>query len=234
MNRRHPNNSNLVLHYGNKWNGLPVQSEHGPLVENYLVRIHETMGYSLRDSASVSAMRFDLRIPWYWPETDTGVITRFIESLRAQIDADERRKSRQGIRVHPARLRYVWVRERDSAIHWHYHVVIFVNRDAYFTLGQFRQHSEDTWIDVPRDAYGDTADNMSERILRAWASALGCSIEQIAGVLHFSDNGVYSIKLNSPDYCKQFADAFYRLSYMAKADTKQYGDSSNNFGCSRA
>lgn len=233
MNKRHHSNSNLILHYGGDWNGLPVQCEYGPLVVNYLQRIHETLGYSLNEYPRTCAMRFELRFPWYWPESDTAVISRFFDSLNSQIEADENRRIRAGKRVHKTRLRYAWVKERDGSWHWHYHVVIFVNRDAYCTFGNYRKDQVESWLDMPRDHYADKPVSMAEKIVNAWASALRCTPEQLAGVLNFSNNGVYAVNVNASNYVEQFVELFHRLSYLAKVDTKHYGDAGKSFGSSR-
>jgi hypothetical protein len=58
---------------------------------------------------------------------DTNVITKFFKSLNAKIVNDKTHKEREGKRVHPCTLRYVWARERATANTDHYHVAIFLN-----------------------------------------------------------------------------------------------------------
>lgn len=234
MNTRHPRNQNLSLHYDSAWNGFPVYASYDrPLVNEYLSRIHEVICHSIRQYPRSFVIRFELRFPHYWPEQDTGVISRFFESLTAKIEADLNRRARSGKRVHWTRVRYVWVKERDSAIHWHYHVAILVNRDTYFTLGTIREDDSDIWVDVPKDPCVRDSISMADRIIEAFASALRCDPNLVRGVVHFTQDGCYSIDANSAEYCDQFCTTFLRLSYLAKAATKDYGDGSNWFGCSR-
>jgi hypothetical protein len=232
MNKRHPFNPNLFLHEGDHWNGLPVQTHCGPLIVNYLERINETVGKALCEHPRTAVMRFDLRVPMGWPEMDTEVISRFTASLKAQLLADSHRKEREGKRVHPCTVRYVWARERVSSEHSHYHVAIFLNRDAYFTLGRFRANrlwgDDDTFLGEEEGAVV----NMADRINHAWASALGCNSGPVPGLVHFPENPVYSIIASSPCCGQQIAEVFYRLSYLAKADTKHYGGGVNSFRCS--
>lgn len=231
--QRHQFNSNLHLHHDTQWNNLPVLDKFLPLSENYLQRIHDTLSHCVSEYPRTCAIRFDLRFPEGWPPYDTKVISRFIDSLKEQIAADLARKHREGKRVSDTRLRYVWVKERDSALNWHYHVAIFINRDAYFTLGKIRSQLGFGWEDFPHCVEAVTGVNMADRIVRAWASALGCYPEEVYRAVHFPKNCVYKIDRNSLDYNDQFQEVFRRLSYFAKADTKHYDDGSNWFGCSR-
>ncbi|HHG3065587.1 TPA: inovirus-type Gp2 protein [Vibrio parahaemolyticus] len=47
------------------------------------------------------------------------------------------------------------------------------------------------------------------------------------------DTPIYYIDRNSDDYVTQYQQAHRRLSYLAKVETKQYGDRTKNFSCSR-
>lgn len=233
MSKRHPNNSNLHLHYEDTWNGLPVYTGRGPLILNYLIQMYETLSLSIHQYPSTCAIFFVLRFPAYWSDSDAKVISRFIDSLKSQIENDLLSRQRAGKRVHHTRLRYVWVKERDGALNFHYHVAIFVNRETYFTLGNIKSRTDSSWDDYPYCLEARDRVNMADRIIGAWASALNCRHDQAVGAVHFLENGVYKIDRNSPGYVQQFQNVFYRLSYFAKKETKEYGDRSNSFGCSR-
>ena len=146
-----------------------------------------------------------------------------MEALNSRLEAEELRKRREGKRVYPCRLRYIWVKEKNYSDNWHYHVCILLNRDAYFTLGKFKHDKENR----------DVRSNMADRINDAWASALKILPEISRGLVHFSHNPIYYIDCNTPEAFQQYSDLFYRLSYFAKVETKHYGDHSKNFGCSR-
>ena len=217
MNVRHNQNQNLIIHNSNTFNGLAVQTEHGHLVYNYLKSIYLTILNAVTEHPRTCAIRVDLRLPSDSNPVESNVISKFIDSLKAQIQADLRKKERTGTRVHPCRLRYVWVKEKNKAVNFHYHVVLLLNRDTYHILGYFT-HIEG---------------NMAARIKKAWASALNYDVSGIGGMVHFPENPIYYINIKGPRYDEEFADLFYRVSYFAKADTKHFGDCSNSFGCSR-
>ena len=228
MGIRHQRNSNLVLIEGQDcWEGLPVQTKCGPLAIPYLKRMRETILAAVGEYPRTLAIRFDVRFPKDYKGSYTAVISRFIESLKAILKADEIRRAREGKRVHPCRLRYFWVKEWSKSHHWHYHVCIFLNADAYFTLGLFKKGSD--------EANGDTegSRNMADRIKQALSSALGLSKEESKGLVHFPMNPTYRINKRCSCWEEEFAELFHRVSYFAKADTKRYGDNSKHFSCSR-
>lgn len=229
MNTRHPDNSNLILHTEPYWNGYPVYTQRGPLIANYLQRIAETFSKALNDYPRLTGFRFDLHPPAGIDSLNNEAISRFMASLNAQLEADYLRKVREGKRAYPCRLRYVWAREYGESGRVHYHVLILVNRDAYFTLGNYRTEAELNTMGLE-----DRTTNMADRLTNAWASALGLSPFQAAGLVHFPNNPVYAMNANAEDFQQQLAELFYRVSYFAKADTKQYGTNANAFGSSRS
>lgn len=143
-------------------------------------------------------------------------MSRFLASLKAQIEADLNRKARRGGRVHSCRLRFVWAREQDSSPNPHFHIVIFINRDTYHCLGDFRADDG----------------NMAARIKKAIASALSIPVEYAAGLAHFPDGGVHVLDANASDFPFRRAAAFECASYLAKAYSKHYGNHARHFGYS--
>jgi hypothetical protein len=212
-----PSNRNLTLITDPCFGGLPVFTNRGPLIGEYLLSIMGVMDKALAIHPRTIAIRVDLRYPSNYPHTeDIPVITRFIKSLKAQIAADLTRKIKKGTRVRPSDVNYVWVKERGSEERDHYHLVLFFNRDTYNALGQ----------------YDAVEGNTAARIRKAWASALGIAPEYIGGAVYFPENPTYRLDARS-DAGGVYAKLFYRLSYFAKAETKLYQDSSNHFGTSR-
>lgn len=232
MKIRHPFNPNLTLHYGHIWRGLPVLGKFSPLINEYLEAILETMNLTKRDYPRLFALRFDLHFPVGWADEDGAAISRFMASLKAKITADlnRRKRERKDNREIDCKLRFVWVKERSDSLNSHYHVFIFLNRDAYFTLGNFRTAK---WLPGDDMPLPDERMNMAVRIRDAWGSALGLPSATTAGLVHFPENCSYSLDVNSPSFWQDFNDVFQRASYFAKADTKHYGDHSRNFNCSR-
>jgi len=107
---RHPNNTNLTLHYHSDYQGLPVQTERGPLVRDYLERLHLTMNKDPR----VFAFRFDLRLPADMHDLEcycsNAAINRFIESFKAKIRHNRKMAQVERTYIHDSKVRYVWAR----------------------------------------------------------------------------------------------------------------------------
>nr|WP_284142894.1 inovirus-type Gp2 protein [Escherichia coli] len=87
-------------------------------------RIRETVRHALNVHSRLTALRVDLRFPDVPAATDAAVISRFINALKARIDAYQKRKHREGKRVHPTTLHYVWAREfGECKGKKHYHLM---------------------------------------------------------------------------------------------------------------
>lgn len=200
------------------YSSYPILANIGPLNPYYLERIYTTINRALVDHPRTLAIRFDLRLPDGYGDAGSDLMTKFLESLKAQIKADLYRRSMQGKRVHECNVRYVWVRERYNSDSPHFHVVILLNHDTYHALGAYSD---------------DQGRNMASRIKRAWASALRRLPEHMLGLVHFPNNPLYSLNANSYDFERTKADLFRRLSYFAKLKTKEYGTGSRSFGCSQ-
>jgi hypothetical protein len=222
MQTRHTANTNLtVINYG-QYQGLSVY--HKPLSCEYLDTILQTIQIALSDHPRTLMVRFDLHLPSLVniPDSpmvyDSSVISKFFKSLNAKIQHDRLIKGRDGKRVHPCNMRYIWARERAEADLDHYHVAIFLNNDAYHRLGDFNRIGQ----------------NLSNKIIEAWASALHLEGYHARQLVHFPhDTPVYYINRNALEYPQIFNDALHRLSYFAKLETKHYGDRTRSFGCSR-
>ncbi len=193
------------------------------LVPAYLETINIVLNKALTEYPRTLVVRFDLHMPaipncidFPIPD-DFNVISRFIDSLKAQVKADLIKKQRENIRVHNCRVRFVWVKERNDAQQPHYHVAIFLNKDTYHTLGEYL-------------SFGN---NLSSKIQNAWASALKVEFKDIIGLVHFpQDTPLYYLDVNAVNYEGKYHNVFKRLSYLAKIETKQYGSGRKNIGCS--
>lgn len=212
MNKRHTDNPNIRIFNGNEYEGLPLLNL--DMSENYLERIKITIEKAIEEHPRTLALRFDLRIPIWMGELDTALISRFLASLKAQIEADQKRRARIGKRSFPCTVRHIWAKEQNISHHWHYHVVIFLNEDAYYYLGD---------VDALEG-------NMAARINKAWASALGLDILQVDGLVEFIAE--FHLDGNDPWVCSQIWPLFECASYLAKLVTKQYGNGRKNFSCS--
>lgn len=225
MNKRHPQNHNLTLHTASQWQSNPLLPRATPYIGEYLASIESVINDAVNEHPRSIAIRCDLRFPIdYNVDGTSSPISKFIASLKAQMEAADQAKHRANMRVHPSTLRYVWVREWSNARLWHYHVVLFLNKDRFFTLGRFKSDPDEMAEQI----------NLSDRIQKAWASALSISLSYAIGLVHFPQNPTYFLDCGSSDFGNQYASLYERLSYFAKEETKHYGDGKNNFGCSRS
>ncbi|MHA2937987.1 inovirus Gp2 family protein [Vibrio sp. RC27] len=207
---------------GPTYKGLEVLPKYH-LNEQYLESIYNLMNRALAEHPRTMVVRFDLHLPYrvncpdYPYEYGTDVITKFIESCKAQVRYDLSTKIG---RYQNCTVRYVWAKETATANQPHYHVALFLNKDAYFCIGDYRTF---------------TGSNLVSKIYKAWASALGYrDAEEVIHFVHFTRGSpVHYLNRNTEDYTTECNDVFCRLSYLAKFETKQYGDRSKNFMCSR-
>jgi len=211
-------NKNLTLHFEQDYLGLRIQFDKSPFISEYLHRLYETMARSVEQYRETFAFRFDLRFPdSYQPygfAYQNEVIDRFIESFKAKIRHNRQLALRKNKYAHDTIVRYVWAREVGQRGRPHYHLAILLNKDAFCTLG----------------TYEPGRDNMFNRLNEAWASALGLSLEAVAGLVEIPKNPCYIMHRDDPSSIEAL---FFRASYLCKAATKAYGDGGHGFGASR-
>lgn len=215
---RHPDNTNLHLHHDSTFEGLPVMVEKGPFIEQYLARLKRTIDLTLSQYSRVLAFRVDLRLPLRVGLPDdahtNSIISRFIESFKAKIEHQRNRARAQNQYAHDCRVRYVWAREVGRGERPHYHLLILLNRDAYYTLGRMQSDAE----------------NMINRLQEAWASALRLPVDLIDGLVEIPDNATYRVDRQVSAHRDGL---FHRVSYLCKAATKSFGGHHHGFGSSR-
>ncbi|MGR6861603.1 inovirus Gp2 family protein [Aliivibrio salmonicida] len=216
MKTKTQTNRNLTITKKDTFNGLNIYKHENGLVINYLDKIYNTIDKAITEYPRTMAVRVDLRMSKSLLFDKSSVIKNFIASLDAQIQADLNRKKRKGIRVRACNIRYIWVKERSTSLSNHYHLVLFFNKDVYYCLGDFKNE-----------------DNLSHKIKKAWCNALDLDIDEGSRLVNFSDNGVYWLDNNSRNFKDEFDSLFYRASYLAKLETKKYGDGTRSFGCSQ-
>ncbi|CAM4363789.1 hypothetical protein C3709_22310 [Lelliottia aquatilis] len=102
-------------------------------------RIADTFNCALNAYTRVLALRVDLRLSDTPAATDAAVISRFIDALKARINAYFKRHQREGKRVWPTTLRFVWAREfGEIKGKKHYHVLVLLNRNTWCWLGDYK------------------------------------------------------------------------------------------------
>jgi hypothetical protein len=194
----------------------PLYNNGKDLNPNHLITLDNTIQDMLDDHTRVFALRVDLHVPDCELINRCKLMSRFIGSLKAQLKASERQRSKQGTRIYPNTLRYVWAKEygTENGLE-HYHVLLLFNKDTYNQLGSFKSQS-----------------SLAGRIKKAWNSALGDAVSETASHVNYSDNGSYYIDGNSADYEDELDDLMYRASYFCKNKTKVISASRRSFGSS--
>jgi len=218
---RHPANTNLHLHYGETFEGFRLMGDKGPFIREYLSDLKHTIGLALAEYPRVLAFRVDLRLPLGVELPDytytNRVISRFFESVTKKIQYHQERVAERGY-SRGCKVRYVWSREIGQGGRQHYHLLILLNRDAYYTIGRL----------------GSDRVNMISRIEESWAGALGLPVDQVRGLVHIPKDAEYRVDRESRrDGVDELPELFYRASYLCKRATKSYGDRQRGFGTSR-
>ena len=166
-------------------------------------RIRETVRHALNVHPRLTALRVDLRLPDVPAATDAAVISRFINALKARIDAYQKRKHREGKRVHPTTLHYVWAREfGECKGKKHYHLMLLVNRDTWCRAGDYR-----------------APESLAGMIKQAWCSALGVDVGCHATLVHFPAWPAVWLARNDDTGFQQVLE---RADYLAKEHTKAH------------
>jgi len=187
------------------FNGYPVLSQRGVLVENILIGNEEVLAQMLSYHNRIAVMRFELKFPVNY-SGNTEVISKFVDSLRYRLKNDLKAKSvKRGRTIH-SDVGYVWVKEVSGERGWHYHLALFLNYDVYNSFGLINSGNV----------------NMYNRILLSWVSALGLTVEEGKGLVHIPKNPVYKLDRNSETINEDIHAVLCRLSYLAKIRTKPY------------
>ncbi|WP_449543754.1 inovirus Gp2 family protein [Enterobacter ludwigii] len=177
-------------------------------------RIADTFNCALNAYTRVLALRVDLRLPDTPAATDAAVISRFTDALKSRIDALQMRQRREGKRVWPTTLRFVWAREfGEIKGKKHYHAVLLLNRDTWCGPGDYQD-----------------PETLAGMIKRAWCSALKVDAGAHAVLARFPKSPVSWLTRGDD---AQLQQALLQASYLAKLETKATGDGERNFGCSR-
>ena len=224
---------------------LPVFCGKYGLYHEHLNACLRVINDALEDHPRTLAIRVDLRAPSGIRQLPEKAISNFIDTFKGKVKAkqDRRRATQERRYPKPCKVRYIWVRERDTALHDHFHVLLLLNQDAYPSLGSFNSGKQ----------------NLANRIKDSWAHALGIYPEELGGGVHFPKNGEYIIDASvEPDhrllrliesekwlemnkderydalawFNDRYEGLFYRVSYFCKTDTKVFSRGLRSFGCS--
>lgn len=203
--------NHLPLYYDELYCDLPVMIEKGPCIEPMLEELRLQIGAMCATYSRFLAIRIDLRFPRGYPvsETDNRVISRYIDSLKGRLTFAE------GANHHG--LRVFWTRERgERNDRLHYHALLLFNGHAYRYAGDFSAQT-----------------GLFGHIMRAWASALGLSVESVKGLVHVGEQWMISTNRSDPSNYEAIQRLFYAASYLCKYHTKAFTPGVHNYGSSR-
>lgn len=207
---------------------MKLDPSQAPFNVLYLQRVAEVLSHALQDHPQTTVIRVDLHLPEDGDVGDSiindadlsqGLMSRFIDSLKAQIVAYRHQKAREGKRCHRTSVRYVWVLEQPELDgKKHYHLALLVNTDTFNALG----------------SYDEQGKGLASLIQNAWLSAMKKrDWSEYLTLVHFPDNPLAFLDLNKQDFRKKLEALTFRLSYMAKHRTKRYSSTERSFGCSQ-
>ncbi len=194
--------------------------------EEYLRSAHQVLINALNEHPRTLIFHIVLRYPVKKFAEMEGSISRFINAVKAKIKADRNRKLRENKYVHATNVRYVWCREYNESMKEHFHVFFLINNDTYHKLGSF---------------YDPVEGHLTWMISTAWASSINLPQKDLGGLVEFAGWKNINAKKIPSSHTKErdgvvrdsFESAFHWMSYLCKVDTKFYGNSVRNFGCSR-
>lgn len=199
--------------------------------QHHINRIHETLQSSLREYPRTFILNIILRFPdanYESYKTDHQLITRFIESLKSQIKFTQKRKVKQGTRVHLSKVRYVWAREfGEEKGKKHYHVALMLNNDAWCSAGTY----------YPIE--GQYVHCLGLMIMEAWVRTLNLHAQQeyqkkYYPLIEFVLEGDFRLNTYEKNFLWDYETIMRRLSYLAKRFSKDNSDEHRNFGCSQS
>ncbi|MFP2408646.1 inovirus Gp2 family protein [Enterobacter ludwigii] len=186
-------------------------------------RLEALTAFVMNEHASVLAFGLDLSLPQHNQHKgyESAVITRFIASLKAQIAAYLKRRSREGKRIYPCPVYYAWAREFGALNgNKHYHLVLLVNREVFSCMM------------LKLGVKGNGRGLLLTMAAKAWSHALklkGKAKEKVS--YHLA--GVFELNRREGTHSSDYEGYLKRICYLAKKRSKENDDGERNFGCSQ-
>ncbi|EOV0096951.1 inovirus Gp2 family protein [Vibrio parahaemolyticus] len=206
-----------------EFKGINLTSREKELLEDRVNKIYEVLTQATNCFPRTFAFRVDLRFPRGYKFGETfPYMKKFFGSLESQITEELKRRKRRFSSVSEERLRYIWCKEIDKSENPHYHLVIFLNKDNFQSLGDFKR--------VIRDER--KCKHLYQMLLCAWSRVLGIELEEAHRAVHIPENTTYIVKTFEGEVAagnEEFTKLFNRSIYLAKARTQAIGVS-RSFG----
>ncbi|ROJ32926.1 malate transporter [Morganella morganii] len=186
-------------------------------------RLEALTAFVMNEHARVLAFGLDLSLPQHNQHKgyESAVITRFIASLKAQITAYLKRRSREGKRIYPCPVYYAWAREFGELNgNKHYHLVLLVNREVFSCMM------------LKLGVKGTGRGLLLTMAAKAWSHALklkGKAKEKVS--YHLA--GVFELNRKEGTHSSDYEGYLKRICYLAKKRSKENDDGERNFGCSQ-
>ncbi|MEP8881947.1 inovirus Gp2 family protein [Enterobacter hormaechei] len=186
-------------------------------------RLDALTAFVMNEHARVLAFGLDLSLPQHNQHKgyESAVITRFIASLKAQIAAYLKRRSREGKRIYPCPVYYAWAREFGELNgNKHYHLVLLVNREVFSCMM------------LKLGVKGTGRGLLLTMAAKAWSHALklkGKAKEKVS--YHLA--GVFELNRREGTHSSDYEGYLKRICYLAKKRSKENDDGERNFGCSQ-
>lgn len=220
MSKRVPGQPHLALYTESTYKELPLLNCNNGFVEQYLERLHRTINRAVESYSRVFAVRVDLHFPQYYVPDSQDVFSNeylhyFIKALRGRLNSYKSEKQKAGKRVHCVGFKYLWTREYGpESCRPHFHLLLLFSGHAFNSLGRYSNEHE----------------SLYNRIGESWAEALGLHVSEGVKFVHFPDDGQYLLNSGDQDL---LAHLFYRASYLAKVESKNFHDGYHVFGGSQ-
>ncbi|WP_123567774.1 inovirus Gp2 family protein [Morganella morganii] len=189
----------------------------------HMQRLEALTAFVMNEHARVLAFGLDLSLPQHNQHKgyESAVITRFIASLKAQITAYLKRRSREGKRIYPCPVYYAWAREFGELNgNKHYHLVLLVNREVFSCMM------------LKLGVKGTGRGLLLTMAAKAWSHALklkGKAKEKVS--YHLA--GVFELNRKEGTHSSDYEGYLKRICYLAKKRSKENDDGERNFGCSQ-
>lgn len=189
----------------------------------HMQRLDALTAFVMNEHARVLAFGLDLSLPQHNQHKgyESAVITRFIASLKAQIAAYLKRRSREGKRIYPCPVYYAWAREFGELNgNKHYHLVLLVNREVFSCMM------------LKLGVKGTGRGLLLTMAAKAWSHALklkGKAKEKVS--YHLA--GVFELNCREGTHSSDYEGYLKRICYLAKKRSKENDDGERNFGCSQ-
>ncbi|HAV1494796.1 inovirus Gp2 family protein [Vibrio parahaemolyticus] len=206
-----------------EFKGINLRSREKELLEDRVNKIYEVLTQATSCFPRTFAFRVDLRFPRGYKFGETfPYMKKFFASLESQITEELKRRKRRFSSVSEERLRYIWCKEIDKSDNPHYHLVIFLNKDNFQSLGDFKR--------VIRDER--KCKHLYQMLLCAWSRVLGIELEEAHKAVYIPENATYIVQTFEGEVVagnEVFTKLFNRSVYLAKARTQSIGVS-RSFG----